>query len=282
MNEKWIQALNAEAPQVDPDDLDGWIIEDTESTLVLNKPGWLVCHPSKAGPWSSLVGACREHFGLDKIHLVARLDRETSGLVILARTPARSRRLQMAIERRQVDKTYFAILEGSWRHEEQSVLRVRAPLARDRDSPVYVKQRVVEGGGGQVAESWFFPVIRGDDFTGVLVRLITGRKHQIRAHASHIGNPVVGDKVYGPDPRHFLHFIDHGWDEFLAGHLRHPRQALHAFTMHFRVGELDEMFTAPLSDDLLEWLDRQAGGPPSGGWNGFLQERLLEFPGTEP
>ena len=273
MSDTWIEAINQEAPLVDPQDLQKWILKNDETTLVLNKPGWLVCHPSKAGPWSSLVGACREHFGLNKIHLVARLDRETSGLVILAKTPARSRRLQMAIERRQVDKIYLAILEGKW-GERPSPLSVDVPIGRDKDSPVFVKQRAIQTGGGQSAKSQFFVIHEDSDFTVALVRLITGRKHQIRVHAGHLGNPLVGDKIYGPDSRLFLHFIDHGWDSYLAEHLRHPRQALHAMKMHFRYGEGDEVFFAPLPEDMASWLKKnQSKGAPE-DWNVYIHEKL--------
>ena len=74
-----------EAPLVDPDQLSEWIIYEDQDLLVFDKPGWLVCHPSKNGPWSSLVGAAKEYLNVDSIHLVSRLDRETSGVVMLAK-----------------------------------------------------------------------------------------------------------------------------------------------------------------------------------------------------
>ena len=72
------------APLVDLDRFVDWIIREDDDLLVLNKPGWLVCHPSKNGPFSSLVGVVREYTGIDKPHLISRLDRETSGLVLFA------------------------------------------------------------------------------------------------------------------------------------------------------------------------------------------------------
>ena len=72
---------------IEPGELRSWIIHDDDRLLVVNKPGDVVCHPSKHGPWSSLVGAAREHAGLGTIHLVFRLDRETSGVVVLAKDP---------------------------------------------------------------------------------------------------------------------------------------------------------------------------------------------------
>ncbi|MEC9227686.1 MAG: pseudouridine synthase, partial [Verrucomicrobiota bacterium] len=97
-----------EAPLVDLDLLAEWILRDDEDLLIINKPGWLVCHPSKNGRLSSLVGAVREFTGVDKLHLVARLDRETSGLVVFAKRPSVARKYQMAIQNRIVKKTYLA------------------------------------------------------------------------------------------------------------------------------------------------------------------------------
>ena len=100
------------APLVDLDRFVDWIIREDDDLLVLNKPGWLVCHPSKNGPFSSLVGVVREYTGIEKPHLIARLDRETSGLVLFAKRPSVARKFQMAIQARKVAKTYLAILEG--------------------------------------------------------------------------------------------------------------------------------------------------------------------------
>src|ERR1700722_14891661 len=95
-----------------PAELESWILHEDERLLVVDKPGDVVCHPSKHGPWSSLVGAAREHAGLATIHLVFRLDRETSGVVVLAKDPRMGSRLQKAMQDRRVGKTYVAVLSG--------------------------------------------------------------------------------------------------------------------------------------------------------------------------
>jgi len=107
----------------------------------------VVCHPSKAGPWSSLVGATREYAGAT-IHLVFRLDRETSGVVVLAKTPATASRLQTAMQRRKIGKKYLAILTGELREP----IRVDQPLGDDTASPVFVKSMVVAGGQASVTQ----------------------------------------------------------------------------------------------------------------------------------
>ena len=102
-----------EAPLVKLADFPSWIVEEDDNLLIINKPGWLVCHPSKNGPMSSLVGVVREYTGVVKLHLVARLDRETSGLVIFAKRPSIARKFQMAIQNRIVQKAYIALSRAS-------------------------------------------------------------------------------------------------------------------------------------------------------------------------
>src|SRR5882672_3148468 len=102
----------AAPPLVDPAELQTWMMLNDERLLVFDKPGWLLCHPSKNGPWSSLAGAVREVFKPDAIRFVYRLDRETSGVIILAKTEAVGGRLQKAVGQRKIGKLYTAILEG--------------------------------------------------------------------------------------------------------------------------------------------------------------------------
>ncbi|MCC5806342.1 MAG: RluA family pseudouridine synthase [Opitutales bacterium] len=231
---------------IEPEAFRDWIVREDERLLVLDKPGWVVCHPSKNGPWSSLVGAAREYLGGGAVHLVSRLDRETSGLVILAKDRGMARALQMAVQSRRVDKTYLAVLEGVL----EKRLEVSRPLERDAESPVAVKQRVGRTGGGQKAQTSFIPREHRGGCTLAEVIPHTGRKHQIRAHAQWAGFPVAGDKLYGPDPLLYLHFIEAGWTPEHARRLRHFRQALHAARLAFDLGAEMLTFEAPLAPDL--------------------------------
>ena len=90
---------------IDYDAFKSWIVVEDDAVLVVDKPGWVVCHPSKNGPLSSLVGVAKLHTGLETLHLVSRLDRETSGIVLFAKHRKAARELQMAFQERQVDKT---------------------------------------------------------------------------------------------------------------------------------------------------------------------------------
>ena len=222
--------------QITPEELRSWIVLEDEFLLVVNKPGDIVCHPSKAGPWSSLVGAAREYTGLPTMHLVFRLDRETSGVVVLAKDPATASRLQKAMQRRQVGKSYLAIMTG----ELPGAVTVDQPLGDDIGSPVFVKSMV--RADGQAAVSHFTPIAVAGGFTLAQVVTDTGRKHQIRAHAQWLGHPLVGDKIYGPDSRLFLEFIDQGWTPALAERLLLPRQALHCAAIDLRPAQWPQVF----------------------------------------
>jgi 23S rRNA pseudouridine1911/1915/1917 synthase len=222
-----------------------WILHEDERLFVINKPGDVVCHPSKHGPWSSLVGAAREYLGRPTVHLVFRLDRETSGVVVLAKEPRMASRLQTAMQERRVGKRYAAILTG----DLPAAARVDQPLGPDTASPVYMKSAVVAA-GGQAAVTVFEPRSRAGGCTYAEVVTETGRKHQIRAHAQWLGHPIVGDKIYGPDARHYLDFIDHGWTPALAAALLLPRQALHCARIDLEPAGLPFVFAAPLAPDL--------------------------------
>jgi 23S rRNA pseudouridine1911/1915/1917 synthase len=230
-----------------PEEVPPWIVYEDDRLLVVNKPGDIVCHPSKAGPWSSLVGALREHAKLDVVHLIFRLDRETSGIVVLAKDPKMASRLQRAMQERKVAKAYFAVLTG----ELAGAVTVNQPLGDDTASPVFVKSCVRED--GQASISHFTPLAAAGGFTLVRVVTETGRKHQIRAHAQWLGHWMVGDKIYGPDARCYLDFIDRGWTEELAAKLWLPRQALHCAEIDLRPAGLEHVFTAPMPADMREF-----------------------------
>jgi 23S rRNA pseudouridine1911/1915/1917 synthase len=227
-----------------PGEFPGWILHEDDRLLVIDKPGDVVCHPSKAGPWSSLVGAAREYTGKGVMHLVFRLDRETSGLVVLAKDPSMASRLQRAMSEHRIGKAYLAILTG----ELASEVTVDQPIGDDTASPVFVKSAVQPD--GQPAATRFEPQSVRNGFTLARVVTMSGRKHQIRVHAQWLGFPLVGDKIYGPDSRLFIEFIDGGWTPALAARLLLARQALHCAMIDLRPAGLPNVFEAPLPGDL--------------------------------
>ena len=238
-----------EAPLINEELLRSSIIFEDDDIVVVNKPGWLVCHPSKRGPWSSLVGATRELLGLDTIFLVGRLDRETSGIVLMAKNQPTGRIWQKALEQKQVKRTYLAVVEGELNEEVQ----VAGFVGNDPDSKVFVKQRVtVKSRTSKKAETRFFPLYCNRGYTFISVVTKTGRKHQIRLHAQSIGFPLVGEKLYGHDESYYLNFCESGWNQYWMDKLGMDRQALHARRFGYLDGE--ESFEAEIPSDIMSFL----------------------------
>jgi len=250
-------------PLIDPAELPSWIFYQDQDVVVVNKPGWVVCHPSKRGPWSSLVSALREHLKEPTLHLVTRLDRETSGVVVVALHAMAARRYQMAMQNRRVEKTYLALLVGELAKEAT----VDVPLTRDSKSEVAVKRRIATADetGAETAQTHFIPLVCQNGYTLARVIPFTGRTHQIRVHAAHLGHAIVGDKLYGPDPSLYLEFAKQGWTARHAELLPINRQALHAARLHFLDDGLGD-FTAPLPSDLLEFARQKMALDLTAGW----------------
>lgn len=236
-----------------PAELKTWIIHEDDDLLVVNKSGEVVCHPSKFGPTSSLVGAAREYTGLETVHLVFRLDRETSGVVVMAKNPVTASVLQKAMQTRKVGKRYLTLLTG----EMDAPVEVDQPLGPEFDSAVHVKDHVRID--GKTAQTTFVPLAVRNGFSLVEVHPKTGRKHQIRAHAQWLGKSVVGDKIYGPDERLFLKFVDDGWTPELAEKLLIRRQALHCAEIDLRPTGLEWVFKAEWPPDLAHFTQNRMG-----------------------
>lgn len=226
--------------EITPEELRSWILFEDDRLLVVNKPGLVVCHPSKQGPWSSLIGACREFLGLERLHMPSRLDRETSGVVVFAKDADTGSLLQRAMQHRKVRKVYHAVLVGELREPAC----VRGAIGKDTDSVVWMKQAVCED--GQPAQTDFLPLASDDDYTLVRAQPHTGRLHQIRVHAASIGHSVAGDKIYGPDAQLFLEFLENGWTQRHAQLLRFERQLLHASEWQCQEESMPLHFRAPL------------------------------------
>lgn len=227
------------------DEFTSWILEDRDDLAVLNKPPGVVCHPSKHGPWSSLIGAAREYFGIPVAYMPFRLDRETSGVWMVAKTRERGVELQRAVQERQVRKSYLAILDGNL----LEAITVDQPIGAAEGSLVRLKRAVRPD--GQPAVTYFEPLEVRGGYTLVRVRTETGRLHQIRVHAAWLGCPLVGDKVYGPDESLFIEFIERGYTGRVAAVLPLPRQALHCES----VTVPGEAWTARLASDLAAFWD---------------------------
>jgi 23S rRNA pseudouridine1911/1915/1917 synthase len=220
------------------------VLYEDAHLLVVNKPAGLVCHPTKGDLYSSLISRVRLHLGTS-VHpqLVNRLDRETSGVVLVAKDVETAGELRRIWESRDVQKRYLAIVHGHVTEERGSI---DAPLGKDERSAVAIKDMVRPDGLPSTTE---YEVLsrfeRGQDkFSLLRVVPRTGRKHQIRIHLAHIGHSIVGDKLYGGDEELYLAFVQYRLTEEQIRRLILPNQALHASAVVFRWREQDWTFAA--------------------------------------
>jgi 23S rRNA pseudouridine1911/1915/1917 synthase len=237
------------------------ILSEGEGYVVIDKPAPLKVHPNGPERVSTLYDELCQMFMYElanggQISIINRLDRETSGVTLVALTTQRAREFGLAMMEHRFRKTYLAMVFGwpSW-----ETYTHRGPILRRGEvesSQIYVKQIV--HAKGAACETHFqvlkcFRTHSGQPLALIQAQPVTGRMHQIRVHLSDLGHPLVGDKLYGPDERCYLDFIQTGWTPALQEKLLLPRQALHAARLDL---EGFGTWLSPLPSELAQLLEQ--------------------------
>ncbi len=239
------------------------LVDETDDFIVVDKPAPLQIHPSTPDGTPTLWHGLKALLAYElanggQISIINRLDRETSGTVLVAKHAAAARLFGIAMQERQIHKQYQAIVLG-WPNWE--TLDLEAPIVRKgevEESPIWVKQQV--HGSGAACRTDFRVLRRVEhplagQLALVEARPITGRMHQIRVHLAHLGHPILGDKIYGEDERCYLDFIDTGWTPDLARRLFFSRQALHSHRLEVSTPDFSRAWDCPLPAEMAAWLD---------------------------
>jgi 23S rRNA pseudouridine1911/1915/1917 synthase len=240
---------------VEAEDIPVSVLYEDEGFLVVNKPAGMVVHPAPGHSRGTLVNALLHHTdrlssvgGSRRPGIVHRLDKDTSGLMIVAKDEKVHRRLAEALSQRKISRHYLA---ACWGHLKQESLLIEADVGRhQRDRK---RMAVVPGTRPAVTEVWRLERWKAADY--LKVRLHTGRTHQIRVHLRHIGHPIVGDRQYGSGWERGLRSGTGRWAQELARWV--PRQFLHAAELSFchPVSGRPMEFKTPLPVDLAEAAD---------------------------
>lgn len=238
-----IYIAKEESQNMEPQDIPIQVVFEDSDIIVINKPPFMVVHPTKSHPEGTLANGVLYHFKQNNdpsiVRLVSRLDMDTSGLIVIAKNQYSHMFLAKEMEKNQFKKVYTAVVWGNIQNESDTL-----------DLPIYrpaldsIKRVVDHRGQRSITHYKVIKHLKNADI--VRLELETGRTHQIRVHLSHIGNPIIGDTLYG-----------HGDDEKFIN-----RQALHASEISFLHPKTKERITltSELPDDLNILINKIAEG----------------------
>ena len=265
--------LRPPAPELAPEDIPITVLYEDDDLMVIDKEAGMVVHPAFGNWTGTLANAILHHLGkeaddLDKTDLrpgiVHRLDKDTSGLIIIAKNPVALHKLARQFAQRQVEKVYKAIVWGVPKAESGTI---KTNIGRSHKNRKVMANFPYEGAEGKHAITDYKVVEKLAYFALMDMTLHTGRTHQIRVHLQHLGHPILGDETYGGATPRVLAFSKS--ESFTRNLLElMGRQALHAQTLRFRQPTTGKplAFTAPLPTDMQAVLDKirnvmKAGNP---------------------
>ena len=237
-------------PDIAPEKIELDVLHEDDHLIVINKPAGMVVHPAPGNPRGTLVNALLGRYGslssggrLERPGIVHRLDKGTTGILLVARDDATHRHLAHQFKERKVTKRYVALVRGELKEERGNVSAPVGRHSRDR------KRMAVLRSGGRQAETEYSVLERFEGFTLLEVYPKTGRTHQVRVHMAHIGHPLVGDEVYGGKTAS---------EKIFRSKIKElGRPALHAAGLGFTHPESGNWleFTAPLPEDMKKLID---------------------------
>jgi 23S rRNA pseudouridine1911/1915/1917 synthase len=242
----------------------GVLFED-DALLIVDKPAGLPMHPTATYHKHTLSFLLRERYAADggfAPRIAHRLDRETSGVVVCAKTLEAERTLKRGFENHRIEKSYLAIVRGEM---PEDTGEITLPLAPVREG-LHVLMEVRPD--GLTASTRYEVQARSGGHTLLALYPRSGRQHQLRVHLSALGFPIVGDKLYGPEREApFLEYIETGMTSALEARLGHDRQALHAHTLDFLHPSSGEPFhsRSPFPEDLCALWSRVSAQVSAGG-----------------
>jgi 23S rRNA pseudouridine1911/1915/1917 synthase len=243
------------------------VIYEDEHLLVIDKPPLLTVHPTARYHKATVIKVLESIRPGETLSLVHRLDRETSGILLVSRSRTADRAFKRLLEDKSIAaakgadasdivKTYLAI---TWGVPESG--RISLPMDHDPDNPLRVKMKVTSPGRGLEAHTDVEVLEQAQGYALVSCRLLTGRQHQIRVHLAAVGAPIVGDKLYGPDDRMLARAADGVLTDDDRERLELPHHALHAARLelpHAITGEPLDL-RAPLPESLMAFWREKSG-----------------------
>jgi 23S rRNA pseudouridine1911/1915/1917 synthase len=240
------------------------VIDESDDWIIVNKPAPLIVHPTNRKAEPTLLGGLEQLLAFEIasgacLGIVNRLDRETSGVVLVAKTKSAARKLGMIFECRAAVKEYLAIVinwpeiddwencqsinrAGEFGHSEIWVKQLVSPAGRECSTRFRVEERFLR---------------EGKKYSVIRCFPKTGRMHQIRVHLADSGFPIVGDKLYSRQGEEYLTWMAHGWTEELERQLILPRHALHAASLSVPWNGEMTFWEAPMAVDLKNFISGQ-------------------------